>query len=246
LKQTFYILTLGLLSCNGKTEKLGDKNSTVILTDTTIHRNQIIVGDSIFKIGDYMFEAKTNAKFEFVKKGDKSKIKTKGDTLYIDNDVVLFGDINEIISSGIFKKFEFKSQFNNFKTNHIYKGELAKPNFSTDHKAKSFITRIKDGCKNTGVNFAGHYTIVEWGCGCVCQEMAIVDRINGDIIFSKIPFDTGEGHSGTEYRIDSRMLIINIEALSEFNDYETGYKRFDHWRKPAVFEIKDGRLKQLE
>jgi len=95
LKQTFYILTLtlGLLSCNGKTEKLGDKNSTVILTDNAIHRNKIVVGDSIFKIGDFLFEAKKNAKFEFIKKGDKSKIKTKGDTLYKDNDEVLFGDI---------------------------------------------------------------------------------------------------------------------------------------------------------
>jgi signal peptidase I len=247
VKQTFYILTLtlGLLSCNGKTEKQNDKNSTLNLTDT-INRIQTAVGDSIFKIGDFLFEAKKNAKFEFVKKGDKSKIKTKGDTLYFDNDIILFGDINEIISPGIFKKFKFKSQFNDFKTDNIYKGKLAKPNFSTDPDAKHFITRIKDGCKYNGVNFAGHYTIVEWGCGCLCQEMAIVDRINGDIIFSQIPFDTADGHSGTDFRIDSRMLIINIEALSEFDDYESGYKRYDHWRKPAVYEIKDGRLKQVE
>ena len=66
------------------------------------------------------------------------------------------------------------------------------------------------------------------------------------IIYSQIPFDTVDGHSGTRYKIDSRILIINTEALSEFDDYEPGYKRFDSWRKPAVYEIKDGGLKQIE
>lgn len=76
--------------------------------------------------------------------------------------------------------------------------------------------------------------------------MAIVDRITGEIIYTQIPFDNVDGHCGTNYRTDSRMLVINTEALSEFDEYEQGYKRFDHWRKPAVFELKDGKLKQIE
>jgi hypothetical protein len=238
-------LTIGLLSCSSRTEKQNKENQPVILTDTN-NRIQVTAGDSIYKIGDYMFEAKKNAKFEFVKKWGKPKGKTKGDTLYFDNEIVLLGNKNEITSPGIFKKFKFKSHFNDFKIDTIYKGKLAKPNFATDPDAKYFITRIKEGCRNIGVNFAGHYTIVEWGCGCLCQEMAIVDRINGEIIFSQIPFDTVDGHSGTDYKIDSRMLIINTEALSEFDDYEPGYKRYNYWRKPAVYEIKEGKLKRIE
>lgn len=247
MKKTFYILTFSfcLVFCNSKTQKLNDSQSTIISSDT-ITKKQIIVSDSIYKIDKFLFEAKKNAKFEFIKKGEKSKRKTKGDTLYFDNDIVLLGDMDEITSPGIFKKFKFKSQFKDFKINSQYKGKLAKPNFLTDKNAERFKSRIKDGCQNSGVNFAGHYTIVEWGCGTACAEMAIVDRINGEIIYSKIPFDTADGHCGADYKIDSSMLIINTEALSEYWEYETGYKRYDYWRKPAVYKIKEGQLKQIE
>ena len=247
MRQLFYVLTLAfaLYSCDNKTSNQNASNPFSLTTETTTEKPKEI-GDSIYKIGDFLFEAKKNAKFEFIAKGQKPKLKTKGDTLYSDDKIVMLGDMQEIVSSGIFKKFAFKSKFENFKVDKIYKGQLAPPNFMTDPNAKHFITRIKEGCKDEGVNFAGHYTIVDWGCGALCQEMAIIDRISGQIIYSQIPFDTVDGHSGINYKIDSRMLIINTEALSEFYDYEPGYRRFDHWRKPAVFEIKDGRLKQIE
>ncbi|MFC4817510.1 MULTISPECIES: hypothetical protein [unclassified Flavobacterium] len=247
MKKTVYILTItfGLAFYNSRAQESNDSKSKVISSDT-ITKKQFEVKDSIYKIGEFLFEAKRNAKFEFIKKGEKSKIKTKGDTLYFDNYIVLLGDIDEITSPGIFKKFKFNSQFENFKTNKIYKGKLADPIFSTDKSAKRFITRIKDGCKKTGVNFAGHYTIIEWGCGAACAQMAIVDRISGEIIYSKIPFDKNDGHCGAEYKIDSRLLIINTEALSEWWGYESGYKRCDHWRMTSVFEIENNKLIKIE
>jgi hypothetical protein len=216
------------------------------LTAETNHENQKQIGDSIFKIGDFLFEAKKNAKFEFIANGQKPKLKTKGDTLYSDDQIVMLGDIQEIVSPGIFKKFAFKSQFDNFKVDKVYKGKLAKPNFKTDPSARTFITRIQEGCKEMGVNFAGHYTIVEWGCGTQCLDFAIVDRISGKIIFSQFQSDTIEGHFGIDYRIDSRMIIMETEALSEYSGYEMGYRRFDFWRQPVVYEIVDGRFKQIE
>ena len=247
MRQLIYILTLAfaLYSCNNKTNNQNATDSVSLTTGTNSEKSKE-AGDSIYKIGDFLFEAKKNAKFEFVHKGQKPKLKTKGDTLYSDDQIVMLGDIQEIVSSGIFKKFAFKSQFDNYKVDKVYKGKLAPPNFTTDTESKHFITRIKEGCKEEGINFAGHYTIVEWGCGALCQEMAIVDRVSGQIIYSQIPFDTADGHSGIKYKIDSRMLIINTEALSEFHDYEPGYRRFDSWRKPAVFEIINGILKQIE
>jgi hypothetical protein len=105
---------------------------------------------------------------------------------------------------------------------------------------------IENGCKNNEINFAGHYTIIEWGCGTACALMAIVDRINGQIIYSKIPFDKSDGHTGSNFKIDSRMLIINTESLSEYDNYEPGYIRYNFVRRPKVFEIKNGRLELLE
>jgi hypothetical protein len=247
VKKLFYILTFAtvLYSCNDQKNNQKISNSLLLTSDTT-NVKQKEIGDSIYKIGEFLFEAKKDAKFEFINKGEKPKLKTKGDTLYSDNQIVLLGNIQEIVSSGIYKKFKFKSKWDGYEVDKIYKGKLRAPNFSTDPDSKHFVTRIKEGCKETGVNFAGHYTIVEWGCGALCQEMAIVDRITGQIIYSHIPFDTVDGHSGTNYKIDSRMLIINTEALSEFDEYESGYRRFDSWRKPAVYELINSRLKQIE
>ncbi|MEZ4951922.1 MAG: hypothetical protein R2784_21385 [Saprospiraceae bacterium] len=76
--------------------------------------------------------------------------------------------------------------------------------------------------------------------------MAIVDRVDGKIIYSQIPFDTADGHSGSDYKIDSRMLIINSGTLSEFDGYEPGYRRFDFDRIPVVYEIKNNRLYRIE
>ncbi len=247
VKRLFSILILVfvLFSCGNKTNNQ-TINSSVIEAADSITEIQKETGDSIYKIGDFFFEAKKNAEFEFVAIGQKPKLKTRGDTLYSDGQILMLGNMQQIVSPGIYKKFAFKSKFHDYKVDKIYKGHLSPPDFSTDSNAKHFITRIKKGCKEEGVNFAGHYTIIEWGCGLLCLEMAIVDRISGRIIFSEIPFDTSDGHSGTRYNIDSRMLIINTEALSESDDYEAGYRRFDHWRKPVVLEIKNGRLNQIE
>jgi hypothetical protein len=233
-------LTFGLVSCNGKTEKSIRINSTTRKVDT-ISQNQSIDGDSIFIIGDFLFEGQKNMKFEFVKKGGNPKLKTKGDTLYSDNELLILGDWSLLKSQGVYKKFKFKSEFKDFPVDSIYQGNLAKPNFKTNPNAKHFITRIKDGCESLGVNFAGHYTIVEWGCGAACQEMALVNRINGNIIYSQIPFDTLDGHCGLKYKIDSRMLIVNTEALLDYK----GYRR-DYWRKPVIYLIKDEKFKQIE
>ena len=234
-----------LYSCENKTNKQSDINPVSLTTETSAEKQKEI-GDSIYKIGDFLFEAKKNANFEFIPNGQQPKLKTKGDTLYSDDKIVMLGDINEIGSSGIYKKFAFKSQFDKYKVDKVYKGQLASPNFSTDPEARYYITSIKEGCKEKGVDFAGHYTIVQWGCGTICSKMAIVDRISGQIIYSQIPFDATDGHSGDNYKIDSRMLIINTQCLSEFDGYGPGYRRYKYCREPAVYEIKNGILKQIE
>ena len=247
MRKIFYLLTFVWVfySCNppnSKQEARSD-SSKVAMNDPETNKE---IGDSIFKIGEFMFEAKKNATFEFIKKGEQPKLKTQGDTLYKDADIIMLGDQFEITSFFVYKKFDFKSKWADYKVENIYNGVLARPNFKTDPSAKSFITRIKNSCKNDGINFAGHYTIVEWGCGALCQQMAIVDRITGKIMYSDIPFDKNEGYSGSSYHIDSRRLVINIEALSEFKDYEPGYKRSDCWRIPAVYELKNGKLEKIE
>lgn len=88
----------------------------------------------------------------------------------------------------------------------VYKGRLALPDFSTNKDAKRFITRIKEGCKD-GINFAGHYTIVTWGCGSPCQDGVAVDRKTGRI------YDGFGSNLGLAFQKDSKLLVVNVGAV---------------------------------
>ena len=88
----------------------------------------------------------------------------------------------------------------------MYNGELRAPNFESNPKYKKFITRITNECKE-GVNFAGHYTMVSWGCGSPCQRSAVVDRKTGEI------FDGLETTYGIEFKKDSRLVVKNEGVL---------------------------------
>ena len=46
---------------------------------------------------------------------------------------------------------------------------------------RKYRTQIRYTVKTQGVNFGGHYTLVEWGCGSPCTQLAIVDLKSGDI-----------------------------------------------------------------
>ncbi len=84
--------------------------------------------------------------------------------------------------------------------------------------ASRFRTVLLAGAKK-GPNFAGHYTIVEWGCGSSCTSIAVVDVINGRIVFpdeiSPLFFPgLPEGNQLVDqykisYKKDSCLLIVN-------------------------------------
>lgn len=50
----------------------------------------------------------------------------------------------------------------------VYRGTTAKPNFKSKPGSIRFKTMIRDGFKE-GVNFAGHYAIIVFGCGTGCS-----------------------------------------------------------------------------
>jgi hypothetical protein len=70
-------------------------------------------------------------------------------------------------------------------------------------EARRFRTVLRKGATK-GPNFAGHFTIVSWGCGTNCQSIAIVDSKTGVVRFA--PFGS---EIGQEFRLDSRLLVVN-------------------------------------
>jgi len=81
--------------------------------------------------------------------------------------------------------------------------------------ARLFRTVLREGAKQPP-NFAGHYTIIEIGCGAGTRCPAILDAETGKVFFppelkvaEALMMDTGPGDFETlNYRLDSRLLVV--------------------------------------
>lgn len=104
-------------------------------------------------------------------------------------------------------KFSPSSWFNEQAVS-VYNGKLAAPDFKSNPETKMFVTRITEGCKQ-GVNFAGHYTLIYWGCGTSCQYGVVVNRKTGEI------FDGYQSSLGSEFKKESKRIIINSDMIEE-------------------------------
>lgn len=207
-----FIFLLFLFSCQTKTEKerpippIVEENKTEIdsTTPSTIATQKKL--DTLLNSKDYLILGEKIGKVKIIKEEDIKKHPSFEVITGFKDDIIIADQIaDEQIQ--IFIKYNYKSKFEDYQVD-VYKGKLAPPDFSTDPDAKRFITRITKACEE-GINFAGHYTLVIWGCGSPCQSGVVVDRKTGRIY-------GGYGTAlGAEFRIDSRMIIRNIEALDK-------------------------------
>jgi hypothetical protein len=86
----------------------------------------------------------------------------------------------------------------------------------TSAQARRYRTMIREGARE-GSNFAGHYTLIEWGCDAGCVQFAVVDAKTGAVFMP--PFyvgprafvegQTGEPEEPLQFRVDSRLLIVS-------------------------------------
>jgi hypothetical protein len=105
--------------------------------------------------------------------------------------------------------------FKDFPVSPRYRGKPAPVRLVTQ-QARMYRTVLREGARH-GPNFAGHYTIVTWGCGTSCLEFAIVDARTGNVYFP--PFDVAFGSNLKQERLQrsdeplqfhthSRLLIV--------------------------------------
>jgi hypothetical protein len=106
-----------------------------------------------------------------------------------------------------------------------FSGKPAAPDFKSDPDAKRFASRIKEGAAK-GPDFAGSYTVVQWGCGSGCQSFVIVDAKSGKVYTPG--FSTERGLC---FRKDSSLLIadpITDKSMEEVpTRYKTSYYQWD-------------------
>ena len=165
--------------------------------------------DTIFKENGYVVIAKPNV-VKIIKAKDSLAYKRFQQIAHYKDELVLL----EKIDSGyneVYKKINFEQSFAENEV-PIYTGKLANPDFTSNPEAKMFITRITEGCKE-GVNFAGHYTLIYWGCGTSCQYGVVVNRKTGEI------FDGYQTSLGSSFKANSKLILKNSGLMYDGSDY---------------------------
>ncbi|WP_275782648.1 hypothetical protein [Pararhizobium gei] len=106
-------------------------------------------------------------------------------------------------------------------------GKTVLPNFKArDRDFNSFRTRIRDGMQK-GPNFAGYFTVIQFGCGTGCSGVVVGDNRTG----RPIRFPRGgedNMYLALEFRLDSRLMAaqwLDYDAsrcFIEFFDFDRG------------------------
>jgi hypothetical protein len=98
-----------------------------------------------------------------------------------------------------------------------------------------FRTVLRNGAAHEP-DFAGHYVLVEWGCGTGCLQFALVDRQSGNIyngpfgdlreVFFCLGANVEDDKTGIFYHPDSALLILrgcpNSKGCATYYYFWTG------------------------
>ena len=116
-----------------------------------------------------------------------------------------------------------------------FKGKPAAANLASHKDARMFRTRLREAAPG-GPNFAGHMTVVTWGCGTSCQTVALIDARNGRVYFGPT------ASLGVKHRIDSRLLVVNPpeEVKRDYGDPPPD------WGHPEYYVWNNGRFAKIK
>ena len=105
-----------------------------------------------------------------------------------------------------------------YRVDEIYRGKTATPVFETKEE-REFRSQIRRQAAK-GPNFAGHYTVVSWGCGTECTRFVVVDAQTGRIVFHA----QREEACAVYYKLGSRLIVTdNRCADTEPKDYHRSF-----------------------
>jgi hypothetical protein len=117
----------------------------------------------------------------------------------------------------------------------VYRGPAAGPNFKSLSGSLNYRTRIREGVKD-GVNFAGHYALVLFGCGTFCIGGYLIDIRSGRI--SDFPLGGEENYAlSLDYRPNSRLLKARWEADMDKEPYKPSCVHQEYLLTGTVFKL---------
>src|SRR5256885_2849960 len=124
--------------------------------------------------------------------------------------VVCLGAI-ALLSASVVAQDRSQPRFESYPVKERFTSKPAPVNVHSHPKARLFRTQLRDGIVREGVNFAGHYSIITWGCGSDCRIVAIVDGRTGDVYFAPFTVSTG-----ADFRVTSRLFIANPSEIERY------------------------------
>jgi len=122
-------------------------------------------------------------------------------------------------------------RFDDYPAREVYTGRIA-PVILDTKRARRFRSRLREDSRQ-GVNFAGHYSVVFWGCGTGCAQLAVVDAKTGRVYWPPIdymdipspPEDAATPHPN--FRADSKLLVLTRDRYDGRGGYTAYYYLFD-------------------
>ena len=120
-------------------------------------------------------------------------------------------------------------------------GKPAPVDLSSSPVAHEFRTQVRSDAR-AGPNFAGHFTVVGWGCGSACLQWGVVDARTGKAHFepkiSVVSVDHVADENGPaggvnqefynlRFRLGSRLLVVMGAPQEDESREGVGYYRWD-------------------
>ena len=132
----------------------------------------------------------------------------------------------------------------------VEKARVKAIDFKRNPDARTFRSRLSEAIRE-GVNFAGHYVVVGWGCGTGCISGAIIDARTGDVFwpqeFNALSVWYGGDSYADEpvgYRKNSRLLVISgSPGVKEGDADKPQGKYYYEWKGNRLHLIKYVKLK---
>jgi len=135
-------------------------------------------------------------------------------------------------------RYTYTYKFEDYPSRLFLQESQAPLDLDSHYRGWQFKTVTRDAYAK-GPDFAGHYTVVMWGCGTSCQNQIIVDNLTGKIIDAEIG-----SSEGVEYTLESELFVVN--PPESIKSYQEALGRVPDWLETRYYKLSEDGLRMEE